>query len=198
MGARLAKEYPADADLVIGIPDSATAAAMGYSEESGIPYSDGLIRNRYIGRTFIEPDQKSRDIDVKLKFNSLPEVIKGKRLVVVDDSIVRATTTPMVIDMLRKAGAKEIHMRVCAPPIKWPCHFGVDMATRKELVAANHSEESIRELIGADSLGYLSLEGLLEVNADKTKGFCHACFSGEYPIPIQLELDKLTLEDRES
>ena len=125
-------------------------------------------------------------------------MIKGKRLVVVDDSIVRATTTPMVIDMLRKAGAKEIHMRVCAPPIKWPCHFGVDMATRKELVAANHSEESIRELIGADSLGYLSLEGLLEVNADKTKGFCHACFSGEYPIPIQLELDKLTLEDRES
>jgi amidophosphoribosyltransferase len=196
MGARLAREYPVEADLVIGIPDSATAAAMGYSEESGIPYSDGLIRNRYVGRTFIEPDQKTREADVKIKFNTLPEIIKGKRLVVVDDSIVRATTTPLVIDMLRRAGAKEIHMRVCAPPIRWPCHFGVDMATRKELVAANHSEESICELIGADSLGYLSIKGLLEVNADKGKGFCHACFSGEYPIPIQLELDKMTLEDR--
>ena len=198
MGARLAREYPVDADLVIGIPDSATPAAMGYATESGIPYSDGLIKNRYVGRTFIEPDQKTRSLDVQLKFNSLPEVIRDQRLVVVDDSIVRATTTPLVIDMLRKAGAKEIHMRVCAPPIRWPCHFGVDMATRTELVAANQSEESIRKLIGADSLGYLTLESLLDVISGKGKGFCHACFSGDYPIPIQLELDKWTLEDRKS
>ena len=194
MGARLAQEQPAEGDLVIGIPDSATAAAMGYAHEIGIPYSDGLVKNRYVGRTFIEPDQRLRDLGVQLKFNPLPDVISGKRLVVVDDSIVRGTTTPHVVSLLRRAGAKEIHMRVCAPPIRWPCYFGVDMATRQELIAANNSIKEIEQKIGADSLGYLSVEGLLEVVGGRQNGFCHACFSGDYPIPIQLEMDKLVLE----
>jgi len=194
MGARLAQEHPADADLVIGIPDSATAAAVGYAQEVGLPYSDGLVKNRYVGRTFIEPDQRLRDLGVRFKFNPLPEVISDKRLVVVDDSIVRGTTTPHVVSLLRRAGAKEVHMRVCAPPIRWPCHFGVDMATRRELIAANKSVEEIRQMIGADSLGYLSVEGLLEVVGGQGGGFCHACFTGSYPIPVQLEMDKLALE----
>ena len=194
MGARLAQEQPAEGDLVIGIPDSATAAAMGYANEIGIPYSDGLIKNRYVGRTFIEPDQRLRDLDVQLKFNPLPDVIAGKRLIVVDDSIVRGTTTPRVVRLLRQAGATEIHMRVCAPPIRWDCHFGVDMASRRELIAANKSVKQIEQIIGVDSLGYLSEEGLLEVVGGKQNGFCHACFSGNYPIPVQLEMDKLVLE----
>jgi amidophosphoribosyltransferase len=194
MGAKLAQEQPAEGDVVIGIPDSATAAAMGYAAEIGIPYSDGLIKNRYVGRTFIEPDQSLRELDVQLKFNPLPDVIAGKRLIVVDDSIVRGTTTPRVVRLLRRAGAKEIHMRVCAPPIRWSCHFGVDMATRRELIAANMTIEEIREFIDVDTLGYLSEEGLLDVVEGKSNGFCHACFSGEYPIPIQLEMDKFVLE----
>ena len=194
MGAQLAREHPVEADLVIGVPDSATAAAVGYSRESGIPFSEGLVKNRYVGRTFIEPDQRLRDLGVRLKFNPLPEVIGGRRLVVVDDSIVRGTTTPHVVSILRKAGATEVHMRVCAPPIRWPCHFGVDMATRRELIAANKSEEEIRQFIGADSLGYLSVGGLLKVVGGVEGGFCHACFSGDYPIPVQLEMDKLALE----
>ena len=167
---------------------------MGYAAEIGIPYSDGLIKNRYVGRTFIEPDQSLRELDVQLKFNPLPDVIAGKRLIVVDDSIVRGTTTPRVVRLLRRAGAKEIHMRVCAPPIRWSCHFGVDMATRRELIAANMTIEEIREFIDVDTLGYLSEEGLLDVVEGKSNGFCHACFSGEYPIPIQLEMDKFVLE----
>ncbi len=194
MGRKLAREQPAEGDVVIGIPDSATAAAMGYAAEIGIPYSDGLIKNRYVGRTFIQPDQNLRELDVQLKFNPMPDVIEGKRLIVVDDSIVRGTTTPRVVRLLRRAGAKEIHMRVCAPPIRWSCHFGVDMATRRELIAANMSVEEIREFIGVDTLGYLSEEGLLEVVGGQSNGFCHACFSGNYPIPIQLEMDKLVLE----
>ena len=194
MGAKLAQEQPAEGDVVIGIPDSATAAAMGYAAEIGIPYSDGLIKNRYVGRTFIEPDQSLRELDVQLKFNPLPDVIAGKRLIVVDDSIVRGTTTPRVVRLLRRAGAKEIHMRVCAPPIRWSCHFGVDMATRRELIAANMTVEEIREFIDVDTLGYLTEEGLLDVVDDNSNGFCHACFSGNYPIPIQLEMDKLMLE----
>ena len=194
MGAKLAQEQPAEGDVVIGIPDSATAAAMGYASEIGIPYSDGLIKNRYVGRTFIQPDQNLRELDVQLKFNPMPDVIEGKRLVVVDDSIVRGTTTPRVVRLLRRAGAKEIHMRVCAPPIRWSCHFGVDMATRRELIAANMTVEEIRKYIDVDSLGYLSEEGLLDVVEGKSNGFCHACFSGNYPIPIQLEMDKMVLE----
>ena len=194
MGAKLAREQPAEGDVVIGIPDSATAAALGYAAEIGIPYSDGLIKNRYVGRTFIQPDQSLRELDVQLKFNPMPDVIEGKRLIVVDDSIVRGTTTPRVVRLLRRAGAKEIHMRVCAPPIRWSCHFGVDMATRRELIAANMTVEEIRNFIGVDSLGYLSEAGLLDVVSGQSNGFCHACFSGNYPIPIQLEMDKLILE----
>jgi amidophosphoribosyltransferase len=194
MGAQLAREHPVDADLVIGIPDSSTAAAVGYARESGIPYSDGLIKNRYVGRTFIEPEQRLRDLGVRQKFNPLAEVIQGQRLVVVDDSIVRGTTTPHVVSLLRRAGASQIHMRVCAPPIKHPCYMGVDMASRQELVAASKSLEEIRQMTGADSLGYLSVEGLMKVVGGTHGGFCDACFTGNYPVPVQLELNKLALE----
>ena len=194
MGAQLAREHPAEADVVIGVPDSATAAAIGYAQESGIPYSDGLVRNRYVGRTFIEPDQRLRDLGVRVKFNPLPGAISGKRVVIVDDSIVRATTTPHVLGLLRKAGAREVHMRVCAPPIRHPCHLGVDMATKKELIATNRTEAEVQEFIGADSLGYLSVRGLLKVVGGTGGGFCDACFTGNFPIPIQLEMDKLVLE----
>ena len=159
MGSELAKEYPVDADMVIGVPDSATAGAVGYSQESGIPFGEGLVKNRYVGRTFILPDQRLRDLGVRRKLNPLPELIGGKRIVVVDDSIVRGTTTPHVVSLLRRGGAKEIHFRICAPPIMWPCHFGVDFATRKELIAANMNVEDIRKFLGAESLGYLSHEG---------------------------------------
>ena len=194
LGAQLAKEHPVEADLVIGIPDSSTAAAVGYAQESGIPYSEGLIKNRYVGRTFIEPEQRLRDLGVRQKFNPLVEVIQGKRLVVVDDSIVRGTTTPHVVNLLRKGGAKEVHMRVCAPPIKHPCFMGVDMASREELLAANNTLEQIREIVGADSLGYLTVEGLMKVVDGTNGGFCDACFTGNYPVPIQLELSKFALE----
>ena len=194
MGAELAREHPVDADIVIGVPDSATAAAVGYSQEAGIPFSEGLVKNRYAGRTFILPDQHQRDVGVRGKLNHLPDLIGGKRIVVVDDSIVRGTTTPHVVGLLRKGGAKSIHLRVCAPPIMWPCHFGIDMATRKELLAANKTVEEIRDFVGADSLGYLSHEGLLRAVGLDRSNFCMACFTGEYPIPVQLEMDKLVLE----
>ena len=194
LGAQLAREHPVEADLVIGIPDSSTAAAVGYAQESGIPYSEGLIKNRYVGRTFIEPEQRLRDLGVRQKFNTLVNVIKDKRLVVVDDSIVRGTTTPHVVNLLRKGGAKEVHMRVCAPPIKHPCFMGVDMASREELLAANKSLSEIREMVSADSLGYLSVEGLMKVVGGTGGGFCDACFTGDYPVPVQLELTKLALE----
>ena len=194
MGARLAQEHPVDADLVIGVPDSATAAGIGYSIESGIPFTEGLLKNRYVGRTFIEPDQRIRELGVKLKFNPMPEVLEGKRVVLVDDSIVRGTTTPRVISLLRRAGAKEIHMRICALPIRYPCFFGVDMATKWELIASHKEVPEIADYIGADSLGYLSMEGLIESIALPKDLFCLACFTGEYPIPVQLEMDKLALE----
>jgi amidophosphoribosyltransferase len=194
MGKILAREYPVDADLVMGVPDSATAAGIGYAAASGIPYCEGLIKNRYVGRTFIEPDQRLRDLGVKLKFNPLAETIAGKRLVVVDDSIVRGTTTPKVVAMLRRAGAREVHLRICAPPIRHPCFFGVDMATRWELIAAQKTVPEIRDAIGADSLGYISIEGLIEAVDLPKDIFCLACFTGEYPTPVQLEMDKLALE----
>jgi amidophosphoribosyltransferase len=195
MGAGLAREYDVDADLVMGVPDSATAAGTGYARESGIPVAEGLIKNRYVGRTFIEPDQRIRDLGVKLKFNPLPQMLDGQRLVVVDDSIVRGTTTPSVVKILKKAGAKEVHMRICAPPIKYPCFFGVDMATRRELIAAQKSVPEICRFIGADSLGYLSIEGLIKAVGASRDTFCLACFTGDYPIPVQLEMDKLALEN---
>ena len=194
MGVGLAQEYPVAADLVIGVPDSATSAGIGYSYQSGIPVGEGLIKNRYVGRTFIEPDQRIRDLGVKLKFNPMPHMLQDKRMVVVDDSIVRGTTTPSVVRILRRAGAKEVHMRICAPPIRYPCFFGVDMATRGELIAAKKSIPEICNFIGADSLGYLSIEGLIKAVALPKETFCLACFTGDYPIPIQLEMDKLALE----
>ena len=194
MGAGLAEEHPVDADMVIGVPDSATAAGFGYALKSGIPPAEGLIKNRYMGRTFIEPDQRIRDLGVKLKFNPLQPILEGRRVVLVDDSIVRGTTTPKVIKLLRKAGVKEIHMRVCAPPIRYPCFFGVDMATRWELIAAQKTIPQIRDFIGADSLGHLSIDGLIKAMALPREIFCLACFTGEYPVPVQLEMDKLALE----
>ena len=194
MGAELAKEHPVEADVVIGVPDSATAGAVGYSQESGIPFGEGLVKNRYVGRTFILPDQRLRELGVRRKLNPLPELIAGKRIVVVDDSIVRGTTTPHVVSLLRRGGAKEIHLRICAPPIMWPCHFGVDLATRKELLAANMTVEEIREYVGADSLGYLSHEGLVKSVGLARDNFCMACFTGNYPVPVQLEMDKLVME----
>jgi amidophosphoribosyltransferase len=176
------------------VPDSATAAGVGYAQESGIPVAEGLIKNRYVGRTFIEPDQRIRDLGVKLKFNPMPQMLNGERLVVVDDSIVRGTTTPNVVKILRKAGASEIHMRICAPPIRYPCFFGVDMATRRELIAAQKSIPEICDFIGADTLGYLSIEGLIKAVSLPKDNFCLACFTGDYPIPVQLEMDKLALE----
>jgi amidophosphoribosyltransferase len=194
MGVRLAQEHPADADLVIGIPDSSTSAAVGYSRESGIPFANGLVRNRYVGRTFIEPEQQRRDRGVRQKFNPMPSILRGKRLVVVDDSIVRGTTTPHVVELLRRAGASEVHLRVCAPPIKHPCYLGVDMATRDELIAAKHSIDEIRQITGADSLGYLSVDGLIGLVRGQQGGFCDACFTGNYPVPVQLHLGKMSLE----
>ena len=194
MGGILAEEYPVDADFAMGVPDSATAAGIGYSNASGIPYCEGLLKNRYVGRTFIEPDQRIRELGVQLKFNPLSRIIAGKKLVVVDDSIVRGTTTPHVVSLLKKAGAAEIHLRICAPPIRYPCFFGVDMASRWELIAARKTVPEIREYLGVDSLGYLSLDGLIRAVDLPRDIFCLACFTGEYPIPVQIEMDKLALE----
>ena len=200
MGANLAIEHPVDADSVMSMPDTATAAGIGYAQAANKPYCEGLVKNRYVGRTFIAPDQRIRALGVQLKFNAMPQMLKGKRMVVVDDSIVRGTTTPYTVNLIRRAGAKEIHIRVCVPPVKYPCFFGVDMATRKELIASHKSIEEIRQFIGADSLGYLSLDGLLKsVNLPSVNlprdSFCTACFNGDYPIPVQLEMDKLALEN---
>ncbi len=184
MGRRLALEHPVAADLVIPVPDSGVPAAVGYATESGIPYGDGLIKNRYAPRTFIQPDQRLREQSVRLKLTPLREVIADKRLVVVDDSIVRGTTTRQIVRLLFEAGAREVHMRITAPPIRYPCHYGIDMATQRELVAAHHTVEDVRQQIGATSLGYLSIEGLAQAIGQPRSRFCLACFNGEYPIPI--------------
>jgi len=194
MGARLWQEYPVDADFVVGVPDSAIPAAIGLSLASGIPYCEGLLKNRYVGRTFIAPDQRLRDLGVQLKFNPLTDVISGKKLIVVDDSIVRGTTTPRVVALLRRAGAKEIHLRICAPPVLHPCYLGVDMATEAELIAARKTIEEIRRHVNADSLGYLSLDSLLYAVDRARDTLCTACFTGDYPVPVQMGLDKLALE----
>jgi len=191
MGEMLSKEHPVEADLVMGVPDSATAAGIGYSKASGIPYCEGLLKNRYVGRTFIEPDQRLRDLGVQLKFNPLSRIIDGKRMVVVDDSIVRGTTTPRVVSLLRKAGVKEVHLRICAPPIRHPCFMGVDMATEWELIAARKTILEIRDYLGVDSLGYLSIDGLLQAVGLPRDIFCLACFTGDYPIPVQMGMDRL-------
>ena len=194
MGAELAKEAPVDADVVIGLPDSATPAAIGYAREAGIPYAEALIKNRYIGRTFIQPDQRLREIGVSLKFNVLPEVVAGKRVVLVDDTIVRGTTSRPIVQLIRQAGAKEVHMRVHAPPMMWPCYLGVDLAKRDELIAARMSVPEIGEFIGADSIGYLSLDGLFRAIGRGSTGFCTGCLTGNYPVPVFASNDKLALE----
>jgi amidophosphoribosyltransferase len=194
MGRILAREHPADADLVIAVPDASIPAAMGYATESGLPIREGFVKNRYIGRTFIQPAQSQRTGDVALKLNPLPEVLRGKRVVVVDDSIVRGTTTPRVVEQLRRAGAREIHMRISSPPMRWPCYLGVDTAPIESLIAARMSVEEIREHIGADSLGYLSIEGLIEAIGLPESTLCNACFHGRYPMPIETGQDKFALE----
>jgi len=198
MGRELAREHPADADIVIGVPDSATPAAIGYALESGIPFTEGLIKNRYIGRTFIQPHQHLRERGIGLKFNPLPEVLSGKRVVVVDDSIVRGTTTKPIVDLLRKAGATEVHVRIHSPAMAHPCYLGVDTARREELIAHRMSVPEIARHIGADSLGYLSLAGLfraVKLGGDK---LCSGCFTGNYPVPVQMEFvvdGKLSMEE---
>ena len=196
MGAELAREHPVEADMVIGVPESATAAAVGYSKQSGIPFGEGLVKNHYVGRTFILPDQRLRDLGVRRKLNPLPHLVRGKRIVVVEDSIVRGTTIPHVVSLLRKVGVAEIHLRICAPRITSPCHFGVDFPTKQELIGANRSVEEIRDFVGADSLGYLSHGGLVRAAGMHRSQYCMACFTGKYPIPVQLEMDKLVLEAR--
>ncbi|HEV3153323.1 MAG TPA: amidophosphoribosyltransferase [Candidatus Baltobacteraceae bacterium] len=181
MGQELAREYPVDADVVMAVPDSAVPGGIGYAAESGLPYIEGLIKNRYIGRTFISPDQRMRSRGVQLKFNPVVENLCDQRVVVVDDSIVRGTTTPRIVQLLRDAGAKEVHVRVTSPPIKHPCYLGVDMATYDELIAANFTVEEIRQKIGADSLGYLSLEGLIAATGRGENEMCLGCLTGVYP-----------------
>ena len=183
MGAALAREHPVEADLVIATPESGTPAAIGYAQASGIPYGQGLVKNAYVGRTFIQPTQTLRQLGIRLKLNPLREVIEGKRLVVVDDSIVRGNTQRALVRMLREAGAAEVHVRISSPPVMWPCFYGIDFATRAELIATGMSVEEIGESIGADSLGFLSVEGMVSASGQKADDLCMACFTGDYPIP---------------
>src|SRR2546423_2032655 len=197
MGRELAHEQPVEADMVIPLPDSGTPAAIGYADESGIPLREGLIKSRYIHRTFIEPDQSLREAGVVLKLNPLRRSLRGKRIIAVDDSIVRGTTSRRIIEVLRRAGAKEVHIRVSSPPMRFPCFMGVDIGSTKQLVAANRSVDEVRRFIGADSLAYLSIPGLMRaVGRGTIDEFCRACFDGAYPVPVpqQLEMDKLALE----
>jgi len=179
-GAQLAKDHPAEADVVIAVPDSGVPAAIGFARASGIPYDMGLVRSHYIGRTFIEPQQSIRHFGVKLKLNAVRGVLEGKRVVVVDDSIVRGTTSRKIVKMLRSAGAKEVHLRISSPPTAWPCYYGIDTPTRQELIASSHSVDEIAKYVTADSLGYLSIEGLYAALGESRQGYCDACFTGEY------------------
>jgi len=183
-GRALAKEHPVEADMVVPVPDSGVPAALGYSEESGIPFQMGLIRNHYVGRTFIEPTDQIRHFGVKIKLNPARGVVKGKRIILVDDSIVRGTTSRKIVDMLREAGAKEIHFRISSPPTKWPCFFGIDTPNRNELIAAKQEPEDIRRFVNCDSLAYLSVDSLFYFDKNHDEWFCDACFSGNFPIPL--------------
>jgi amidophosphoribosyltransferase len=184
IGRRLAQEHPADADLVIPVPESGTPAAIGYAEASGIPYGSGLVKNAYVGRTFIQPSQTIRQLGIRLKLNPLRDIVRGKRLVVVDDTIVRGNTQRAIVRMLREAGAVEVHVRISAPPVSWPCFYGIDFATRAELIANGLDTDGIRRSIGADSLGYVSLAGLVAATEQPPTRLCRACFDGEYPIEL--------------
>ncbi|HEV2127137.1 MAG TPA: amidophosphoribosyltransferase [Thermomicrobiales bacterium] len=196
MGRELYREHPVDADVVIGLPDSATPATIGYAKESGIPYAEALIKNRYIGRTFIQPNQMLRERGVSLKFNVVPEVVEGKRVILVDDTIVRGTTSRPIVNLIREAGAREVHMRVHAPPIMWPCYLGVDLARKEELIAARLSVPEIGQELGVDSIAYLSLDGLFRAIGESGSGYCTGCLTGNYPVPAFTSLDKLALEHR--
>jgi amidophosphoribosyltransferase len=196
IGRRLAKEAPVEADLVIPVPESGTPAAIGYAQGSGIPYGTGFVKNSYVGRTFIQPSQTIRQLGIRLKLNPLREIIEGKRIVVVDDSIVRGNTQRAIVRMLREAGAREIHVRISSPPVKWPCFYGIDFATRAELIASGLDAEEIRRSIGADSLAYISQEQLIEATTISADKLCTACFSGKYPIAIPADMSegKMRLE----
>jgi amidophosphoribosyltransferase len=192
LGRRLAKEHPAPgADMVFSVPDSSNSAALGFAEESKLPFELALIRNHYVGRTFIQPTQAGRDAKVKVKYNAVTEVLNGKSVVMVDDSIVRGTTTRGLVAMVRAAGAREVHMRVSSSPITGPCYYGIDTPNREELIAANMTVDEISAALGVDSLGYLSLDGMLESVPEGPEGFCHACFSGDYPTPPPADPQKL-------
>ena len=188
VGEQLAKEHPTEADLVIPVPESGTPAAIGYAKASGIPYGMGLVKNSYVGRTFIQPSQTIRQLGIRLKLNPLRDIIEGKRIVVVDDSIVRGNTQRALVRMLREAGALEIHVRISSPPVKWPCYYGIDFASRAELIAAGLEVEEIRRSIGADSLGYVSMEGLIAATTIAAEKLCTACFSGQYPIQVPADI----------
>jgi amidophosphoribosyltransferase len=196
IGRRLAAEHPVDADLVIPVPESGTPAAIGYAEASGIPYGQGLVKNSYVGRTFIQPSQTIRERGIRLKLNPLRDAIAGKRLVVVDDSIVRGTTQRAIVAMLREAGATEVHVRISSPPVSWPCFYGIDFASRAELIAGTLDVAGIRASIGADSLGYVSLDGLIRATTLPPDRLCHACFDGRYPLSVaEAERGKHVLEE---
>jgi amidophosphoribosyltransferase len=197
MGHQLAAEHPVEAHIVIPVPDTGFPAAIGFAEASGIPFGEGLIKSRYIGRTFIEPDQRQREMGVRMKLSALKENLAGRRVVMVDDSIVRGTTTGQIVRLLKEAGATQVHVRISSPPVRWPCFYGIDMANRRDLIAAKKAVADIEAQIGADSLGYLSLRGVMQAVGVGRDKFCHACFSGEYPIPVpdELQLSKFQLED---
>ncbi len=182
-GRQLAREHPVEADAIISVPDSANSAALGYSEESGSPFELGLLRNHYVGRTFIRPSQADRDFGARIKYNPVREAIEGRRVVVVDDSLVRGTTSRSLVRFIREAGATEVHLRIASPPVQHPCYYGIDMPSKKELIGANHTVEEIRDLLGVDSLGYLSLEGMTAA-VEEHGPFCDACFSGNYSAPL--------------
>ncbi len=194
MGKQLAIEQPADADIVISVPDSSNTAALGYSRQSGIPFELGLIRNHYIGRTFIQPRQAIRDFGTRIKYNPVRGILKGKRVAVIDDSIVRGTTSRALIEMIRQAGAKEVHLRIASPPIKHPCYYGIDTPTYDQLIASSSSVVETARFIGSDTLGYLSLEGMLKIEGLPDIGFCDACFSGNYPIVVEENCDKCRMD----
>ncbi len=193
LGRQLAREHPVEADMVMPVPDSGLSAAIGYSQESGIPLEWGFIRNHYVGRTFIQPHQRYRELGVKVKLNIMPEVIKGKRVIVVDDSIVRGTTSKRRVKAIRQAGAKEVHLRISCPPHRWPCFYGIDFPSREELIANRMSRKEIERFLDVDSLGYLSLEGMLKAVGNHNH-YCTACFSGKYPVPVRGKLSKFAME----
>ena len=195
MGHTLAHEAPVDADMVLGVPDSGIPPALGYAEASGIPYGDGIVKNRYVGRTFIQPTQEMRQMGIRIKLNPLPSMLKGKRLVVIDDSIVRGNTSKSLVAMLRAAGATEVHLRIVSPEVRWPCFYGIDTDTQDQLISANLSHDEVCGYIGCDSLAFISLQGLHTSIHATHKCFCDACFTGAYPVPIPDPLKRKAFTD---